>query len=54
MLLKVVFDETAFVKFSSRNNFKQNIDKTHFKQSKNTIGKSIQTYGFYKSQEKNP
>ena len=54
MLLKVVSDKTAFVKFKISNNFKQNIDKTHFKQSKNTIGKSIQTYGFYKSQEKNP
>jgi hypothetical protein len=34
MLLKVVFDKTAFVKFKISNNFKQNIDKTHSKQQK--------------------
>ncbi len=35
MLLKVYFDETAFVKFSISSNFKQNIDETHSKQAKN-------------------
>ncbi len=34
MLLKVIFDEEAFVKFEIRNNFKQNIDETHSKQPK--------------------
>jgi len=34
MLLKVVFDKTAFVKFKISNNFKQNIDETHSKQPK--------------------
>jgi hypothetical protein len=34
MLLKDVFDKTAFVKFKISNNFKQNIDKTHSKQQK--------------------
>jgi hypothetical protein len=34
MLLKVVFDKKAFVKFKIRNNFKQKIDETHSKQPK--------------------
>ncbi len=34
MLLKVIFDKTAFVKFNIRNNFKQNIGETHSKQPK--------------------
>jgi hypothetical protein len=29
MLLKVVLDKTAFLKFKISNNFKQNIDETH-------------------------
>jgi hypothetical protein len=29
MLLKVVFNKTAFVKFKISNNFKQNIDEIH-------------------------
>jgi hypothetical protein len=32
MLLKVVFDKTAFVKFKISNNFKQNVDEIHSKQ----------------------
>ncbi len=32
MLLKVIFDTTAFVKFKFSNNFKPNIDETHSKQ----------------------
>jgi hypothetical protein len=34
MLLKVIFDKTAFVKFKINNNFKQNIDETHSEQPK--------------------
>jgi hypothetical protein len=34
MLLKVVFDKTAFVKFTISNDFEQNIDETHSKQQK--------------------
>jgi hypothetical protein len=34
MLLKVVCDKTAFVKFEISNNFKQKIDETHSKQPK--------------------
>jgi hypothetical protein len=34
MLLKAVFDKTAFVKFNISNNFNQNIDETHSKQPK--------------------
>jgi hypothetical protein len=34
MLLKGVFDQTAFVNFNTSNNFKQNIDETHFKKFK--------------------
>jgi hypothetical protein len=34
MLVKVIFDKTAFVKFKFSNNFKQNIDKTHLQQPK--------------------
>ncbi len=32
-LLKVVLDETVFVKFKISNNFIQNIDETHSKQA---------------------
>ncbi len=35
MLLKVVFDKTAFVKFKISNNFKQNIDETHSRTTEN-------------------
>ncbi len=31
MLLKVIFNKTAFVKFKISNNFKRNIDETHSK-----------------------
>jgi hypothetical protein len=41
MLLKVVFDKTALVKFKISKNFKQNIDETHSKQPK--IHKKIHT-----------
>ncbi len=34
MLMKVVFDKKAFVKFKISNNFKQNIDETASKQPK--------------------
>ncbi len=34
LLLKVVFDKTAFVKLKISNNFNQNIDETHSKQPK--------------------
>jgi hypothetical protein len=34
VLLKVIFNKTAFVKFKISNNFKQNIDETHSKQLK--------------------
>jgi hypothetical protein len=34
MLLKVLFDKTAFVKFTISNNFKQNIDETHSERPK--------------------
>ncbi len=34
MLLKVVFDKTAFVKFKISKNLKQNIDETHSKRPK--------------------
>ncbi len=33
-LLKVVFDKTAFVKLKISNNFTQNLNETHSKQSK--------------------
>jgi hypothetical protein len=39
MLLKVVFDETAFVKFKISNNIKRNIDETQSKQPKNIYRK---------------
>jgi hypothetical protein len=45
VLLKVVFDDKAFVKFKIRNNLKQNVDETHSKQPK-SIGKSIPACGF--------
>ncbi len=52
MLLKVIFDKTALVKFKINNNFKQNIDETYSKQPK--IHRKIHTtYGFLKSEEKN-
>jgi hypothetical protein len=47
MLLKVVFDKTAFVELKITNYFKQNIDETDSKQPK-SIGKSIPAYGFLK------
>ncbi len=34
VLLKVVFDKTAFIKIKISNNFKQNIDETHSKPPK--------------------
>jgi hypothetical protein len=34
MLLKVVFDKTAFKTFKISNNFKKNIDENHSKQPK--------------------
>ncbi len=34
MLLRVVFDKTAFVQFKIVNNFKQNLNETHSKQTK--------------------
>ncbi len=34
MLLKVILDKTAFVKFNVSNNYKQNVDETHSKQPK--------------------
>jgi hypothetical protein len=37
MLLKVVFDKTAFLKFRISDNFKLNIDKTHSKQQQKSI-----------------
>ncbi len=47
MKLKAIFDKTAFVKFMISNNFKQNIDETHSKQTK--IHRKIHTaYGFLK------
>ena len=53
MLLKVVFNKTAFVKFKIINNFKQNIHKTHSNNQK-SIEISLPADGFHKSQEKNP
>jgi hypothetical protein len=53
MLPKVVFAKTEFVKFKSSYNFNQNIGETYSKQPK-SIEKSIPTFGFKKSQEKNP
>jgi hypothetical protein len=41
MLLKVVFDKKALVKFKISNYFKQNIDETHSKLPKILTGKSI-------------
>jgi hypothetical protein len=51
MLLKVVFDKTAFVKLEISNNCKQNIDETHSKPPK---GKSIPAHEFKKTHERNP
>jgi hypothetical protein len=45
MLLEIVFDKTAFVKFKICIKFKQKIDETHSKQPK-SIGKSIPACGF--------
>jgi hypothetical protein len=45
MLLKVVLDETAFVKFIISINIEQNIDETQT---------TKKPYQFLKSQEKNP
>jgi hypothetical protein len=53
MLLEIVFDKTAFVKFKISIKFKQNIYETDSEQPK-SIGKSIPAYGFLKSQAKNP
>jgi hypothetical protein len=50
ILLKVVFDKTAFVKFKISNNLKQNIDETHSKNKPKILRKihprntSIQTF----------
>jgi hypothetical protein len=53
MLLKVVFDKTAFVKFKISNNFKQNLDETHSKQPK--IHRKIHTsLWILKISRKNP
>ncbi len=41
MLLKVVFDKTAFVKFLISNNFKENIDETLYNNPK-SIGNPYQ------------
>jgi hypothetical protein len=53
MLLEIVFDETAFVKFKINIKFKQKIDETHPKQPK-SIGKSIPACGFKNLKKKNP
>ena len=45
ILLKVVFDKIAFVKFKISNNFKQNIDE-HMQNNQKSIGKSMPAYGF--------
>jgi hypothetical protein len=45
MLLKVVFDKTAFAKFKISNDFKQNIDEKHSTNQK-SIEKSIPACGF--------
>jgi hypothetical protein len=45
MLLKFVFDKTAFVKFNISNNFKQTLKK-HIQNNQKSIGKSIPAYGF--------
>jgi hypothetical protein len=42
MLLKVIFDKIAFVKFEICNNFKQNIDETDFKNNQ-TVYRKIRT-----------
>jgi hypothetical protein len=52
LLLKVVFDKIAFGKFNVSNNFKQNVDETHSKQPKKSVGKFKLAYGFEKSLEK--
>ncbi len=44
MLLKVVFEWTAFVKFKISNKMKQNIDE-HIKNKQKSIGKAIPAYG---------
>ncbi len=44
MLLKVVFDKTAFVKFKISNNFKQTLLK-HNENKQKSIGQSIPAYG---------
>jgi hypothetical protein len=41
MLLKVVCDKTAFVKFKIKNKFKQNIQN-----NQKSIGKSLPAHGF--------
>jgi hypothetical protein len=47
MLLKVVFDKTAFVKLKISNYFKKNVDETHSKEPKmHSKIKSIPAYRF--------
>jgi hypothetical protein len=53
MLLNVVFDKIAFVKFNISNNLKQEFTK-QIQNNQKSIGKSMPTYGFLESQEKNP
>jgi hypothetical protein len=45
VLLKVIFNKTAFVKFKFSNNFKQKLMK-HIQSNKKFIGKYIPAYGF--------
>ncbi len=45
LLLKVIFNKTAFVKFNISNNFKQNIDE-HIQNNQKSIKKFMPAYGF--------
>ncbi len=54
MLLKVVFDKTAFVKFKISNIFEQNIDLTHSKQPKIHIKKIYTSLWILKVSRNNP
>jgi hypothetical protein len=47
MLLKVVLDKTAFVKFKINNNFNKTLMK-HIQNNTKSIGKSMSGYGFEK------
>jgi hypothetical protein len=47
MLLKVIFDKTAFVKFMISNNLNKTLMK-HIQNNQSSIGKSIPAYGFLK------